>query len=30
MFQKEDSDWVKGNMEYEAEGFRPRGRPKMA
>ena len=27
MLQKED-DWVKKCMEYEAEGPRPRGRPK--
>jgi len=26
--QKEDTDWVKKRMEYEAEGSRPRGRPK--
>jgi len=28
VLQKEDSDWVKKCMEYEADGFRPRGRPK--
>jgi len=27
---KEDSDWVKKCTEYEVEGARPRGRPKMA
>jgi len=27
--QKEDNDWVKKFMEYEMEGSRPRGRPKM-
>jgi len=26
--KKEDNDWVKKCMEYEAEGTRPRGRPK--
>jgi len=26
--RKEDTDWVKKCMEYEVEGFRPRGRPK--
>jgi len=25
---KEDNDWVKKCMEYEAKGPRPRGRPK--
>jgi len=25
--KKEDNDWVKKCMEYEAEGTRPRGRP---
>ena len=28
MLGKEDSDWVKKCVEYEAEGSRPRGRPK--
>jgi len=28
VLQKEDNDWVKKCMEYEAEGARPRGRPK--
>jgi len=28
VLQKEDNDWVKKCMEYEAEGPRPRGRPK--
>ena len=27
--RKEDNDWVKTCMEYEVEGARPRGRPKM-
>jgi len=27
--QKEDTDWVKKCMEYEVEGSRPKGRPKM-
>ena len=27
---KDDDDWVKKCMEYEAEGSRPRGRPKKA
>jgi len=26
--RKDDDDWVKKCMEYEAEGPRPRGRPK--
>jgi len=26
--RKEDADWVKKCMKYEAEGSRPRGRPK--
>jgi len=26
--QKEDNGWMKKHMEYEAEGARPRGRPK--
>jgi len=25
---REDNDWVKKCLEYEAEGARPRGRPK--
>ena len=29
MLQKEDNDWVKKCMEYEVEGARPRGRPKL-
>jgi len=29
VLQKEDDDWVKKCMEYEVEGPRPRGRPKM-
>ena len=28
VLRKEDNDWVKKCMEYEAEGPRPRGRPK--
>jgi len=28
VLQKEDNDWVKKCVEYEAEGARPRGRPK--
>ena len=28
VLQKEDTDWVKKCMEYEVEGYRPRGRPK--
>jgi len=28
VLRKEDTDWVKKCMEYEAEGSRPRGRPK--
>jgi len=28
VLQKEDTDWVKKCMEHEAEGSRPRGRPK--
>ena len=28
VLRKEDDDWVKKWMEYEAEGPRPRGRPK--
>jgi len=28
VLQKEDNDWVKKCMEYEAEGPRARGRPK--
>jgi len=28
VLRKEDDDWVKKCMEYEVEGFRPRGRPK--
>jgi len=28
VLRKEDDDWVKKCMEYEAEGPRPRGRPK--
>jgi len=28
VLRKEDTDWVKKRMEYEAEGSRPRGRPK--
>jgi len=27
VLQKEDTDWVKKCMEYEVEGYRPRGRP---
>jgi len=29
VLRKEDTDWVKKCMEYEVEGSRPRGRPKM-
>jgi len=29
VLQKEDNDWVKKCMEYEVEGARPRGRPKI-
>jgi len=28
LLRKEDNDWVKKCMKYEAEGARPRGRPK--
>jgi len=28
VLQKDDDDWVKKCIEYEAEGPRPRGRPK--
>jgi len=28
VLRKEDDDWVKKNLVYEAEGPRPRGRPK--
>jgi len=28
VLRKEDTDWVKKCMEYEVEGFTPRGRPK--
>jgi len=28
VLRKEDTDWVKKCMEYEEEGYRPRGRPK--
>jgi len=28
VLRKEDADWVKKCIEYEAEGSRPRGRPK--
>ena len=28
VLQKEDTDWVKKCMEYEVEGYRPRGKPK--
>ena len=28
VLQNEDNDWVKKCIEYEAEGSRPRGRPK--
>jgi len=28
VLRKEDTDWVKKCMEYQVEGFRPRGRPK--
>jgi len=28
VLRKEDTDWVKKYMEYEVEGYRPRGRPK--
>jgi len=28
VLRKEDTDWMKKCMEYEVEGFRPRGRPK--
>ena len=28
VLRKEDNDWVKKYMEYEAEGSRQRGRPK--
>jgi len=28
MCRKKNNDWVKKCMEYEVEGFRPRGRPK--
>jgi len=28
VLRKDDDDWVKKCMEYEAEGSRPRGRPK--
>jgi len=28
VLRKEDTDWVKKSMEYEAESSRPRGRPK--
>jgi len=28
VLRKDDDDWVKKSMEYEAEGPRPRGRPK--
>jgi len=30
VLQKEDNDWVKKCMEYEAKGSRPRYRPKRA
>jgi len=29
VLRKEDTDWVKKCMEYEVEGSRPRGRPKI-
>ena len=29
VLRKEDDDWVKKCMEYEVEGPRPRGRPKL-
>ena len=29
MLRKDDDDWVKKCMEYEVEGPRPRGRPKI-
>jgi len=29
VLRKEDDDWVKKCMEYEVEGARPRGRPKL-
>jgi len=29
VLRKDDDDWVKKCMEYEVEGPRPRGRPKM-
>jgi len=29
VMKKKDTDWVKKCMEYEVEGSRPRGRPKM-
>ena len=29
MLEKEDDDWVKKYTEYEVDGPRPRGRPKM-
>jgi len=29
VLRKDDDDWVKKCMEYEVEGLRPRGRPKM-
>ena len=30
VLRKDDDDWVKKSMKYEAEGPRPRGRPKRA
>jgi len=29
VLRKEDNDWMKECMEYEVEGARPRGRPKI-
>jgi len=29
VLRKKDNDWVKKCMEYEVEGARPRGRPKL-
>jgi len=29
VLRKEDNDWVKKCIEYEVEGARPRGRPKL-
>jgi len=28
VLQKEDTDWMEKCMKYQAEGYRPRGRPK--